>query len=356
MTMYSAPKCPFTVDGDCIVTDGSVRKKVTGTSMGGILGISPWSTPFQVACNLLGLGSQDISAKKAVQRGIALEPRIIRYADHVWGSEEDSCYLSAEEVFEARVGDHDSWSSDFEDDIFAGHVDGIVAAADGDYILEIKTTTNLDSWTDGVPEYYFWQTAVYNEFITKQDKVVFVLGIANENTDRDPASWVPNEDNCIRFIVPVDREAVKAKMDEIRAWYAEYIMNGTTPCYDPSNPGDVELYTHLCDIASGDRGAEALLEQVVSTQRQLEWARELHGINALEDTLKDLKDRLKQALLAGETSALESRDGCFKAVITSRTTTSWEVGKMVADGIDTARYQKESTTYALSVRAVQKKE
>ena len=58
---YLAPTCSYEISDGTIRTDGSVHNKVTGTSMAGILGLSPWSSPFQVACALLGLGREDIS-------------------------------------------------------------------------------------------------------------------------------------------------------------------------------------------------------------------------------------------------------------------------------------------------------
>lgn len=354
MEFYSAPECAYTFEGNHIKTDGSVMKKVTGTSMGGILTdaegkpLSPWSTPFQVACNLLGLAKKDISMKKSVQRGIALEPKIINYADHKWS--DIGAFLSAEEVFAKREGDHDSWKSDFEDEIFAGHVDGLVLTEDGDYILEIKTTTNLDSWANGVPEYYFWQVAIYNHFLTQKDKVYFVLGIASDVTDRDPASWVATDDTCILFEKAVDQELVDQKMEEITEWYTTYIANGVTPDYDPNDPGDVELYNHLKNVATTEAQRTLLVDSLVAAQADIDEIRAREGLDVKEEYVKTLTAQLKDIMVTNGLNSMSNRDGSTQLMISKRTSTSWDTAKMVADGIDTAKYQLEKTTYAIRTK------
>lgn len=351
--MYSEPQCAYVIDGNHIVTDKSIAKKVSGTSMGGILGISPWSTPFQVACNLLGLGREDISGSKAIQRGIALEPKILKYADETWS--EAGVFMSAEEVYAKREGDHDSWVSDFEDEIFAGHVDGLVIRDEGDYILEVKTTRDPTSWENGVPEYYFWQVAVYNHFLTRKSRVYFVLGIATEVTDRDPASWVPNEDNCILIPMDIDDEQVQAKMEEITEWYNTYIRNGVTPDYDPENPDDVELYNHLVNLSMDSKERSELLEELVKAQADLDRIRAENNIDVQEKYVDSLKKKVKDTLVSGNITGMTNQSKTVKVELQKRETVSWNEGKMVADGIDPEAYKIRKTTYAMSVKPITKK-
>ena len=350
--MYKAPECSYTIEGNHIVTDKSVAKKVTGTSMAGILGCSPWTTPFQIACSLLGLGREDISFKKSVKRGQVLEPRIIEYADQKW--HDIGTFLSADEVYEKREGDHDSWVSDFEDEIFAGHVDGLVMKDDGDYILEIKTTINTESWENGVPEYYYWQVAIYNHFLTKKDKVYFVLGISSDVTDRDPSLWVPTEDNCIIFEEPIDEDDVNGKMAEIRDWYEFYIKNGITPDYDPTNAKDVELYNHLVRLATNVQQRDKMMTDLALAEAELENKRYTYGIDALEEQVKIMKEHLKDLMVSN--NIIEQTDGTrqYKAVISQRTTYTWDEGKMIADGIDPQKYKTEKVSYAFSFKPTKK--
>lgn len=345
---YFPPKCTYEVRGNKIVTDGSVKNKVSGTAMAGILGVSPWTTPFQVACNLLGLAREDISDKPAVKVGTYLEPKIIAYADKVYGPEYGS-FLMAEEVYEKRDGDHDSWVSDFESETFAGHVDGIVFAKDGEnYILEIKTSGNLDSWKDGVPEYYYWQVALYNHHICRKDKAYVVLGMVNEATYKDYTSWVPNVNTVAMFEMPIDTEDVADKLKIVADWYDTYIANGVTPEYDPNNPGDVEMFNHLINLARDVDEVAELIEQYGEIDERIAIAEasnlELYNERDL------LKDCIKSYLSAHKLNSLCSTNGTFIGKIGTQNRTKFDEAAMRKDGIDVDKYKVKSEVKTFSIK------
>lgn len=333
---YKPPVNTYAVDGDVIrVAPGSKLNKVSGTSLGGILGVSPFNTPFQVACSLLGVCREDISDKPAVKVGQALESEIIKYADKTYSAY--GLFMPAEQVYVKREGDHDAWVSDFEDETFAGHVDGIVMTENGDYILEIKTSSNMESWSEGVPEYYKLQVGLYNHFITKKDKAYVVLGVVNENTYRDYHSWIPNERTVAMFEFGIDQEAFAKVLDEVREWYGKYILNGVTPPYDSTNAGDVEMYEHLVTLS---KGVEEM-KDVVQRYRDLTY--ELDAIEAEHkdkyDAREALKAQLKDYMEANKLKSIQAKDGIGQAMITTTSRTSWDEDSMVKDGIDVSKYK-----------------
>lgn len=338
--VYRPPTNRYVIEGDTIrVEAGSEVHKVSGTSMAGILGRSPWSSPFQVACNLLGLCSEDIGDKPAVKVGVALEGEIIDYADRTYTSV--GAFFPAEKIYEKRAGDHDAWVSDFEDDTFAGHVDGIVMAEDGDYILEVKTSGNMDAWVDGVPEYYKLQVMLYNHFVTHQDKAYVILGKVNENTYADYHSWIPNERTVALFELPIDDGEFQNTLDSVKEWYKEYILKGVTPPYDPSNQGDVEIYNHLVGLAKDVEEVRTM----VDAYRDLTWE-----IDALEAEHKDkydaretLKTRIKEYMEAHELSSLDDTGSGTKAVLSEQVRKSLDERSMEKDGIDLEKYRIRKT-------------
>jgi hypothetical protein len=351
---YFSPKCRYEIHGNRIVTDRTVMHKISGTSMAGILGLSPWSSPFQVACNLLGLAREDISEKPSVKVGNKLEPLIISYADQVYGPRYGT-FLSAESVYEKRTGDHDSWVSDFDSDVFAGHVDGIVFSEDGnDYVLEIKTSSNLDSWRDGVPEYYYWQIALYNHFLCKREKAYVVLGMVNENTYRDHTSWVPNENTVAMFEMPINQMDVDEKIETVRKWYYEFVEKGITPEYDPSIPGDVEMYEHLVNLAQDVEEISKLVESYaeVDTAIAVEEAKSL----SLYVQRDDLKARIKDYLTAHGLSTLDSTSGNYVGKVTNQTRVKFDEDLMIEDGIDVNKYKVKTVTKSFTVKKNTKKE
>jgi len=344
---YTPPRCKFVVDNGHIVTDKSVKNKVTGTSVAGILRCSPWSTPFQVACALLGLGREDISKKPEVMVGQVLESKIVKYAGETYG--QYGLFMGADEVYDKREGDHDAWESDFSDTYFAGHVDGIVMSPDGvNYILEVKTSKNLDSWAEGVPEYYYWQVALYNEFIAKQDKAYVVLGITSDATMRDVNSWVPNQNTVGMFEMDIDRADVQEKMEQIRQWYDEYIVNGITPDHDPTNPKDVALYDHLVNISRDKTDISGLIDQFVNADTRIVEYEEK------EQTLYEFRENLKAMIrdyqVTHRLSTIDSTSGEYYAQMTVRPNTKWDEAAMIRDGIDPDRYKIKTSTEFVTIK------
>lgn len=334
--VYDSPANAFAIDDGCVkVEPGATLHKVSGTSLGGILGCSPWSSPFQVACNLLGVCRENLDGKPAVEVGKNLEGPIIDYADRTYYN--IGGFYPAEEIYEKRVGDHDSWVSDFQDDTFAGHVDGIVLRDDGDYILEVKTSSNMESWVDGVPEYYKLQVELYNHFITKQDKAYVVLGKVNENTYKDWHTWIPNENTVALFELEIDQDAFAGTLDEVREWYGEYILNGITPPYDPTNPGDVEMYNHLIGISQDID----VMSEKVSQYRDLRY--EIDAIEAENkdryDALEALKAELKDYMEANNLVTIPSKEGDSKVSLSTTNRKSLDEGAMIKDGIDVDKYR-----------------
>lgn len=345
--IYTPPECTYTVEGGHIVTDGTVARKVSGTAVAGILGISPWTTPFQIACRLLGLGQEDISNKPAVKVGVALEEEIIRYANKTYNNVGE--FMQAEEVYKKREGDHDSWESDFDSEVFAGHVDGLVFDKDGqDYILEVKTSRALESWTEGVPEYYYWQVALYNEFLSRMDKAYVVLGMVDTSTYKDPNSWVANSKTVALFEMPIDREQVQERLKEVEEWYNTYVLNGITPDYDPTNPGDVELFQHLEALAGTIEEMSETLEEYVRISQTIEETEA--SIKHLYDSRDAMKNLIKQYLDIHELTSLRSTLSDMEGRLSIQTRTSLDEKAMERDGIDLTPYRVTKIVKTFSLK------
>lgn len=345
---YEPPQCSYTVVGPRIKTDGTVLGKVSGTMVGGILGVSPWSTPFSVACDLLGLGRQDISDKPAVKTGKVLESRIIEYLGQEYAK--TGMFLPAEVIFDKREGDHNRWTPDWEDDTFTGHIDGAVIKDDGEtFILEIKTTSNMASWMDGVPEYYFWQVALYNHFLAHQDKAYVALGIVDQETHKNPDSWTPSESNVALFEVDIDQDAVAAKLEEVRTWYATLKSTYTTPMYDMSRPSvDIPLYMHLMDLATDAESMTYLVDEVGALEMQI--SEKMADIDHLQTQRDALRARLKDYLEGNELPELKSSTGNYYAVMGKQTRRKISAEKLRDAGIDPEPFTETTVTNTFTIK------
>lgn len=349
MENWLPPKAGFVVEGDRIRADLTVKRKVTGTSMGGILKCSPWSSPFQVACELLGLADKDLSRKPAIIAGQICEEPIIAYAGKAYSDYGE--FVPARQIFGVKEGSHEQWPSDFEDDIFAGHVDGIVIDRDGcNHILEIKTSGNMGMWENGVPDHYYWQVALYNQFVAKSDMAYLVLGIMDYESVADPVSWRPDAENCTLFHVPMDMEGTEEVLDTVRRWYHEYIEQGLTPPYDPSIKGDVELYTRLVGLASDEGSIGAMLDEYAAIDRRI--AEHESRIRGDYDARDALKDSIKEWMTAHDVMSLDTSDGELRATIGLRRSEVIDKKRMAADGIDIEKYTTTKLVKSLSVKPI----
>ena len=327
---WVAPKCKYEMKGDYVQTDGTYREKISGTSMGGIMGVSPYATPFTTTAKLLGLWNEDISDKPAVKTGSLLEERIIEYASKHYPDVGE--FFKAEDIFAKREGDHASWQSDFEDDVFAGHVDGIITKDGVDYILECKTARDPSAWLEGPPNHYYWQVCLYNHFITKQDKAYFVLGVVDTETYSNPNSWVANKNNCYLFEVKINQKAVSDVINNIRRIYSESVGKGLTLKIQEGNELDEELKTHLTDISGTTDELNDLISEYATVhkfnQQKLE---EIKDSTKREDTLKD---RIKDIMVSWNLQSARN------VQIKTQKRKSFDFVKADMDGFDYSKYLK----------------
>ena len=349
MRKYIPPKCEYTIYNNGILSDGSVHNKVTGTMVGGILGCSPFQTPFRVACDLLGLCKEDISDKPAVKAGHALEEKIIDYLGTRYS--EIGLFMSAEKLFDARVGDHDEWPSDFDDPIFAGHLDGMVMTPDGGaFVLEIKTTSNLRSWEHGVPEYYWWQVALYNRFTAGQSKAYVAVALLTQEEQLHPETWSPSDDNVILYSPEFPEDKVEEGLGKVLDWYNTYIATDRTPQMDPADARDADMYAYLLSLTNSKDAMSSMLDAygVLEREVKMEYAK----LADKEAALEDMKARLKEWMDTHGVDEISSLDGRYVATLTTTVKRSIDPKLMEKDGIDPTPYTVEKPVQTFRLKQI----
>ena len=258
---WDAPKCNYriTEDGRIKAAPGTEVRKITGTTIGALMGLSPFESPFTGQCRMLGLNDRDLSGNRAVTTGIALEPRVIDYlaAKHP----DVGKFLPAETLFAERKGNHEDWKSDWDDPDFGGHVDAIISKDGQDYVLEIKTVKSIEHWRGEIPTHYLWQVYLYNHFLTKQDKAYFGIGVVDDRDYKDPDNWQPNARNCMLVEIRIDRDMVAQEVEKMRM-LRKNIQNTltTVPCNDTAKV-DADLMNHLRDYIAGKDEMLTLCQQ-----------------------------------------------------------------------------------------------
>lgn len=345
---YSEPKCAFALHGDHAETDGSVKGKITGTMMGGILGKSIFSSPFLVACDLLGVGREDLDGKQAVEIGKCLEPKLIDYCAERYS--DIGTFVKAEDVFGERTGDHANWASDWEDDLFAGHLDGVVIGDDGNYVLEVKTTGNIEAWENGVPEYYLLQVALYNHFMYQKDRAYVILGLVDDETRKDVTSWAPNDDNVMLFEVPMDSQYIQEALEYVRQWYGQYILADTTPPYDPENTRDADMWAHLVAISAAPEDIQEDLDALEAVIAEL--AAKEEESKPLKDQKEALEKKIKEYMVSSNKMELTTTSGSMRGTLTRSVRTSVDKKKLIQAGIDPEPYMTRTEVNSFTFKRV----
>jgi len=219
-----------------VVFDLYRRKKISGTKLGPILGMSDLITPFKIACEIAGLYPGD-KTNKYMEAGNVLEPKIRNYVRKhsqdllvpLLGLPEGTQIIIEEPVEKEKCGyDH------FHDNnMFGGLVDGYIAYGGKRMaILEIKTSHDRNKWLDEngnvtiVPPSYIMQAGLYAQ-LSNLDTIVFAVGfLEDEDYDR-PAFWTPSPENTV--LIRMDRPDMTKPMADAEQWYHDYIEAGETP-------------------------------------------------------------------------------------------------------------------------------
>ncbi|MCQ2085389.1 MAG: YqaJ viral recombinase family protein [archaeon] len=231
-----------------VVFDLYRKKKISGTKLGPILGMSDLITPFKIACEIAGLYPGD-KTNKYMEAGNIVEPKIRKYVRNnqalvakVLGLPEGTPIIVEEPVEKEKCGyDH------FHDNkLFGGLVDGYIAYGGKRMaILEIKTSHDKSKWLDAdgnvsiIPPSYIMQAGLYAE-LSNLDSIVFAISFLEEDDYDRPAFWSPNAENT--YLVRIDRPDMSKPMADAEKWYHEYIEMGETPAWTDK---DEELVKYL---------------------------------------------------------------------------------------------------------------
>ena len=314
-------------DGSYSVTEKRAEYgKVTGTQMSGILNMNPWQTPFSTSVRMMRLFNEDISDKPSVHAGTVIEPKILDYIGAVHG----------DEVFEKREGDHESWASDFQDDVFGGHVDGFMP--DGS-IVEIKTSSRPQDWNKQIPIHYHIQASLYAEFF-KADRIIFAVGFTDKDTLSNPDGFVPDKNNTI--VVETGKiEGFDKMLKDAEEFYRRFILNGVTPIPDATNPIDRQIMNYL--------DAQLWTEEDAKIEMQLMNAYQdsLDNVKNLQTMLDDSKQRFGLFMDYNDIGEISDGSTTIKRAVYSRT--AIDTNLLKKDGLyDLYAKEKEYKTVKIS--------
>lgn len=327
-------------------------KKLTATRFATVLGLNPWSTPFEVWCEITRTYQKPFEETIYTAAGKTIEPKQAQFMkkSYFMTNIVTPTDIYGEDYFNRTYGDF------FKDEpIFGGMWDYLLFDENKKpvTVLEMKTTKRAEDWAKDIPEYYALQAALY-AYLLGVDDVIMVASFLSDKDYKDPSQFVPSAKNTITvpFKVSERYPEFKKLVKKAEKWWKDHVETGISPAFDEKADAEIlkELRTNTLnpesDIAALLREGEELKAEIDRLSAPIE---------PLEKRLKVVTDIIKQHALA------QFRDGDKKVSIrgekyewnVSRSETS-EIDKdgLKADGL-LAKYTRAKVSYRITTKAIE---
>lgn len=327
-------------------------KKLTGTRFATILGLNPWSTPFEIWCEVTRTYQKPFEDTIYTIAGKTIEPKQAEYMKQTY-------FMSN------LVTPTDIWGKDYfrqtygdffkESPVLGGMWDYLLYGKDGKptTVLEMKTSKRVEDWEDDIPEYYALQAALY-AYLLGVDEVIMVASFLGFKDYDHPEEFVCSGENTITRPFKVSErypDFEKKYVKPALKWWKDYVESGISPAFDERKDAEI-----LKALRTNNLSPETDMAALVKEAEELKAKLDAHAAEVAEDEkrYKVLTDMIKKAAIA------QFRDGDKKVSIVG-STYKWEVSHtsttkidkdaMEADGI-LAKYTTTDDSYRISPKII----
>ncbi len=352
-------------NGTSIKTDVPAKpKKITGTHFPTILGVNPFSSPFEVWCRCTRTYEIPFSGNKYTNAGQVIEPKVFEFLRKSMGFGDR--VITPEDVYGK---DHfkKTWGDFYPNvAIFGGMWDALIYDDNGkpQCVVEIKTVqvdgrsgSLEERWKDGeAPHYQALQAALY-AYLLGVDKVLMVA-VALEDKKGDyehPEQVVPsfaNENVYVdEFNVSERYPNFDLYIEQATAWWNTYVLKGVSPEFDEKKDAEIlkALRTNSITPDSDIAAVVAEAEQLTAEIEQVTAA-----VADKEKRLKLLTDHIKKYALErfrdGDTK-VSIPGQRFEFVLSKSETTELDKSALKADGL-LEKYTVAKTNYRLTKTSI----
>lgn len=330
------------------ITPPKRTKKITGTRFATILGLNPWSTPFEMWCAITKTYEAPFEDTIYTIAGKTIEPKQADYMKKSYGMD----LISPTDRYGADYFNK-TWGDFFpENPILGGMWDYLGVDENGtvDTVLEMKTTKRIEDWLNDAPEYYALQAALY-AYLLGVDNVIMVASFLDEKDYADPTKYVPNIKNTItvEFKVSERYPDFERMVREVESWWGEYVNGGISPVYDEKKDAEIlaALRTHNL---TPDTDIDALIKEAEALKTEVDKA--ATAIADKEKRLKEINDIIKEHAMKqfrdGD-KKVEIKGSAYTWTVSRSETTTIDKKALEADGL-LEKYQKRSEQYRMTVK------
>lgn len=327
-------------------------KKLTGTRFATILGLNPWSTPFEIWCEVTRTYQKPFEDTIYTIAGKTIEPKQAEYMKQTY-------FMSN------LVTPTDIWGKDYfrqtygdffrESPVLGGMWDYLLYGKDGKptTVLEMKTSKRVEDWKDDIPEYYALQAALY-AYLLGVDEVIMVASFLEPKDYDSPENFVCSGENTITRPFKVSErypDFEKKYVKPALKWWKDFVESGISPAFDERKDAEI-----LKALRTNNLSPETDMAALVKEAEDLKAKLDAHAAEVAEDEkrYKVLTDMIKKAAIA------QFRDGDKKVSIAG-SAYNWEVSRtsttkidkdaMKADGI-LAKYTTTEDSYRISPKII----
>jgi predicted phage-related endonuclease len=329
-------------------------KKLTGTRFATILGLNPWSTPFEIWCEVTRTYQKPFEDTIYTIAGKTIEPKQAEYMKQTY-------FMSN------LVTPTDVWGKDYfrqtygdffkESPVLGGMWDYLLYGKDGKptTVLEMKTSKRVEDWKDDIPEYYALQAALY-AYLLGVDEVIMVASFLEPKDYDAPEKFVCSGENTITRPFKVSErypDFEKKYVKPALKWWKDYVESGISPAFDERKDAEI-LKALRTNNLSPETDMAALVKEAEDLKDTMERILAHEGIPDMEKRYKVVTDMIKKAAIA------QFRDGDKKVSIAG-SAYNWEVSRtsttkidkdaMKADGI-LAKYTTTEDSYRISPKII----
>ncbi len=341
-------------------------KKITGTHFPTVIGVNPFSSPFEVWCRCARTYEIPFEGNKYTNAGQIIEPKVFEFLRKSMGF--GSRVVTPEDVYGK---DHfkKTWGDFFKErEIFGGSWDALIYDDSGkpEYVVEIKTVqvdgrsgSLEDRWKDGeAPHYQALQASLY-AYLLGIDKVLMVA-VALEDKKGDyehPEQVIPSYANenvyTDEFKVSERYPNFDMYIEQATAWWNTYVLTGISPEFDEKKDAEILKALRTNTLPSEpESDINKLIEEAESLMYEIDTVTE--SLKGSQDRLSAVTEQIKQYM------SEQFRDGDTKVTIPGKRfeftyskseTTELDKEALKADGLFD-KYNKSKTTYRLTKTAI----
>ena len=335
-------------DKSIIVDPPKRLKKITGTRFATVLGLNPWSTPFEIWCAVTKTYEKPFEDTIYTIAGKTIEPKQAEYMKKAYAMTNlvTPTDIYGEDYFKKTWGDF------FRDvDIFGGLWDYLLYE-DGKptTVLEMKTTKRSEDWANGVPEYYALQAALY-AYLLGVDDVIMVCSFLEAKDYEHPENFVPSAKNTIALDFKVSERYpdFAEKIAWVTDWWNTHVVTGVSPEFDEKKDAEI-LKALRTNNLTPDTDMDALIAEAETLKAEVDKA--TAALADKEKRLKEIGEIIKEHAVS------QFRDGDKKVEVKGKTytwtiarseTTTIDKDAMKADGV-LDKYQKKTTQFRMTVK------